>query len=211
MEYHKIDTMFKRDMESKAKKLIVGEWSKPEFVYLANNQWAFTEKVDGTNIRLMFDESGYCSIGGRTDDAQIPSYLLDHLRELLDNAKETIPQALSGHAAIVYGEGYGPKIQGGGKYSQSHRFVVFDVRIGQWWLNRDDVTDIATKLGMPYVPLIGYGTLHDAIATVRKGLVSQWGDFEAEGIVARPVVEMLDRGGRRIITKIKARDFEKLA
>jgi len=210
MEYHKIDTMFKRDMSSKAKNLIIGDWSKPEFQYLSQNEWTFTEKVDGTNIRLMFDEHGNCRIGGRTDDALIPSYLLDHLNTIVSCAKGAIPQTLNGHAAIIYGEGYGPKIQGGGKYSKSHSFVVFDVRIGQWWLGREDVQDIAIKLGMPYVPIIGHGTLADAIAMVRSGLTSQWGPFEAEGIVARPTVEMLDRGGRRIITKIKARDFEKL-
>ncbi len=35
------------------------------------------------------------------------------------------------------------------------------------------------------------------------------GDFEAEGIVARPDVELLDRRGKRVITKIKAVDFRK--
>ena len=41
----------------------------------------------------------------------------------------------------------------------------------------------------------------------RKGFSSQWGDFIAEGIVARPKVEMKTRRGDRIITKIKYRDF----
>jgi len=41
----------------------------------------------------------------------------------------------------------------------------------------------------------------------RAGLVSKWGDFEAEGIVARPAVELKTRAGERIITKLKTRDF----
>jgi hypothetical protein len=32
-------------------------------------------------------------------------------------------------------------------------------------------------------------------------------DFQAEGIIARPSVELFSRGGHRIITKIKCRDF----
>ena len=36
---------------------------------------------------------------------------------------------------------------------------------------------------------------------------STWGDFEAEGIVARPKTELMARNGSRLITKIKCRDF----
>jgi hypothetical protein len=50
-------------------------------------------------------------------------------------------------------------------------------------------------------------TLHDMINMARGSFKSQWGDFRAEGIVARPVVELRTRAGRRIITKIKQRDF----
>jgi hypothetical protein len=55
-EYHKIQTIFKRDMTNKAKSLFEGRWTMPEFEYLANNTWVFTEKVDGTNIRVIFKE-----------------------------------------------------------------------------------------------------------------------------------------------------------
>jgi hypothetical protein len=41
-----------------------------------------------------------------------------------------------------------------------------------------------------------------------KGFESQWGDFIAEGIVARPQVELRDRAGHRIITKLKHKDFQ---
>ena len=45
------------------------------------------------------------------------------------------------------------------------------------------------------------------IGLVRKGVGSEWGDFPAEGIVARPATELCTRGGGRIITKIKHKDF----
>ena len=44
-EYHKINTIFKRDMTSKSKNLIIGEYSTPEFEYLKDNIWIFTEKI----------------------------------------------------------------------------------------------------------------------------------------------------------------------
>ena len=65
----------------------------------------------------------------------------------------------------------------------------------------------ARKLGLDIVPLVGRGTLHECIDRVRGGMQSTWGDFQAEGIVARPVTELCTRGGERIITKIKCRDF----
>ena len=44
---------------------------------------------------------------------------------------------------------------------------------------------------------------------VRHGFPSQWGDFTAEGVVARPKVELKTRNGARIITKLKHIDFPK--
>ena len=67
-EYHKIQTIFKRDPKTNYKTLLMGEYSLPEFNYLANNIWQFTEKVDGTNIRIILNDEGL-SFGGRTEKA----------------------------------------------------------------------------------------------------------------------------------------------
>jgi hypothetical protein len=50
-------------------------------------------------------------------------------------------------------------------------------------------------------------TLHDAVRMASAGFKSTWADFTAEGIVARPAVELQTRSGQRIIAKIKHRDF----
>lgn len=42
-EYHKIQSIFKRDMTSRAKTLIEGDWTLPEFEYLCGNTWTFTD------------------------------------------------------------------------------------------------------------------------------------------------------------------------
>jgi len=110
--------------------------------------------------------------------------------------------------AVLYGEGYGAKIQkNGGNYRQDQDFILFDVRCGDWWLKRSDVEDVAEKLGIDVVPMIGQGTLFDAVNFAKQRFKSKWGDFEAEGIVARPAVELKTRGGQRLIAKIKCRDF----
>lgn len=225
--YHKIQTLFKRHTEGKKKgKMIRGEWTTPELEYLAGNEWEFTEKVDGTNIRIGYnldpDNLDRVEFAGRSDNAVIPKFLMEYL-------EDTFTPGLFKDAdlrnVILFGEGYGPKIQKvGGNYRDDHSFVLFDVKIGGWWLSRKDVDDVAAKLGIDSVPTIGKGTLHDAIDIVSTGITfnkgggverwgrgtlqSQWGSFDAEGIVARPSVPMFDRKGQRIITKIKAVDFK---
>ena len=111
-----------------------------------------------------------------------------------------------------------PKIQkNGARYATeqnpAQHFVLFDVRIGSfidvkpWWLQRKDVIDIARLLDIELAPTVGLGTLDDLVKLCQNGFQSDWGDFIAEGIVARPVVELCARNANRIITKLKYRDF----
>lgn len=201
-EYHKINSIFKRD--ESGKRMLFGEYSQPEFAYLANNEWAFTEKVDGTNIRVMVAD-GKVQFGGKTDNAQIPAKLFARLTERF------VPVTLATKfpdGAVLYGEGFGPGIQSGGLYRKDQDFVLFDVRIGQFWLGRLDVEEIALRLGIELVPICGTGTLGDMAKMVESKFTSIWGDFPAEGIVARPKVELHTRAGERIITKLKHKDFK---
>jgi len=205
-EYPKINTVFKRDISTKFKTIIDGGWSQSEFEYLANNMWIFTEKVDGTNIRVMWNnENKILTFGGKTDNAQIPAFLVNKLQQMF---KLEVFDSMFDASVCLYGEGYGAKIQkGGGNYRQDQSFVLFDVKIENWWLQRKDVVDLASKLGIEVVPIIGLGTLFNMVELVKKGFQSTWGSFEAEGVVARPEVELQTRSGNRIITKLKCKDF----
>lgn len=207
-EYHKIQTIFKRDMTSRRKTLLEGDWTTPEFEYLANNPWVFTEKVDGTNIRVRWCGYGKMTFAGKTDAAHIPTDLVTRLNDRFLPQRDRLAEIFPDRTATLYGEGYGAKIQkGGGNYRTDQDFVLFDVKVGDWWLQRADVEDVAAKLGLDVVPVIGEGTLHDAVAMAKDGIGSTWGDFHAEGIVARPKVELKTRAGHRLIAKIKSRDF----
>lgn len=206
-EYHKIRTVYKRDPATKHKTLIEGDFSLPEFEFLRSNEWIFTEKVDGTNVRVIFDGETI-TFGGKTDRAQIPRLLMDRLNEKFLPKLDVFKEIFNGNPVCLYGEGYGAKVQaGGGKYRQDPDFVLFDVKIDEWCLQRHDVEDIAEKLGIDTVPIIGTGTLQEMVEMAKSGFKSRWGDFTAEGIVAKPAVELKSRNGERIITKIKYKDF----
>ncbi len=206
-EYHKIQSVFLRDPANRHKTFLMGQYSEPAFEYLKDNEWVFTEKVDGTNIRVGWNGE-HVSFGGRTDDAQTPTFLLNKLAERFPKERiaATFPESTD---VVLYGEGYGAKIQkGGGNYiADGQDFVLFDVMIGGIWLERNNVEGIADKLGIKVVPIRGRGTLAQMIEYAAAGFSSEWGPFIAEGVVARPACEMLDRRGHRLITKVKHKDF----
>lgn len=214
-KYQKIMSIYKRD--EKTKEFLIGQYSTPEIEYLKNNQWEWTEKLDGTNIRIKYDGNNVV-YAGRSDETNLPVSLIYRLDEIFKSEdgrkrlKETFdygPEKMM--EVYLYGEGIGRKIQkGGGNYNPDGvDFVLFDVIVEHWQLSRENVDGIAKKLGIKSAPVIGRGTLDEAIKITEKGFNSQWGSFIAEGIVVRPLVELFTKKGDRVITKVKYRDFHK--
>lgn len=205
-EYHKINSLWKRELKGT---IIHGEYSHHIFEYLKNNVWIFTEKVDGTNIRIGWDGK-QVSFGGRTDAASIPAFLVNHLKAAF--TEEKLRAQFQDTEVTLYGEGYGAKIQkGGGNYKDDGQsFVLFDILIGNYWLERPTLVEIANNLGIEIVPVIFTGTLFEAEDRTRTGIKSEWGNFQAEGLVGKPLVEILSRNGGRVIVKMKTKDYANL-
>ena len=217
-KYHKIQSIYKRDRETGK---FTDEFSCPEFELLQGITWDWSEKLDGTNIRITYANSAAVGppnyvrrIGGRTDRAQIPAHLIAKLEELFplkEFGKHFEVPHLEEQTVVLFGEGIGPKIQkGGGRYSKVPDFVLFDVRVGRWWLTRESVQNIADGFSISMAPRIGEGSLREAILKVRDGFFSQAAvdvRFPAEGLVLRPKCELFARNGGRIITKVKTKDF----
>lgn len=202
-EYTKINTIWKRDERGR---IIVGDYATPEFALLAGCDWTWTEKVDGTNIRVGWDGERI-EFGGRTANAQIPAKLVDALRGLFPEP-DVFREVFGSDRAVIYGEGYGAGIQkGGGNYSPTQKFVLFDVLVGDWWLRRGDALEVADRFGLRVVPVFGTGSLTWASEQARLGISSSWGDFQAEGLVGKTEPDLFSRKGERIVAKIKSRDF----
>ncbi len=209
-QYQKIQTVFLRDPETKHKTLLEGVWAKPEFELLKNIDWTCTEKIDGTNIRIMWDGK-QVEFGGKTDRAQIPATLLAVLKETFTNEKMAACFA-DADQVCLYGEGYGAKIQkGGGNYLPDRTdFILFDVKVGEFWLGREANEDIASKLAIKVVPVMGVMKLEEAVEMVKVGFKSTISDNKehiAEGLIMKPVTELFNRKGQRVISKIKYKDF----
>lgn len=211
IEYPKISAPFKRDMEG-TKKLIEGQFVSETMEYLKDNKWVWTEKIDGTNIGIVWDGHNV-SFQGRTERANTPTFLLERLENIFGgSANEEIFEQLFGEKQfILFGEGYGAKIQkGGGDYiADGCDFILFDIYAvdSGIWLNRESVEGIAKAFNIDVVPIVNEGTLGEAVAFVKSRPLSNIGNAYMEGVVCRPKVEVLDRQGKRLITKIKVCDF----
>lgn len=203
MEYPKINSIYKRDVNGK---LIPGEYSQEEFKYLENCQWFATEKVDGTNIRIIWDGEKV-EFRGRTDKAIIQPTLLKTLNESFTDI-DLYRQVFGNQKAIVYGEGYGNGIQQAGKHylPNSNNFIAFDINISGWWLKREDVLDLCSKMNIIAVPYIAKDTLVNLEKIVINGFNSDLTKYP-EGIVAKPLVDLYGRDGKRVIVKIKRKDY----
>ena len=207
-EYNKIETVYERDTDG-SKKLTEGKFRNETVEFLANNEWLFTEKIDGTNIRIYWD-GHKVTFGGRTDKASIPSHLMNKLIEIFLNeeTEQMFEQKFGEKEVILFGEGYGAKIQAvGSDYRSDVGFILFDVLIGECYLNRESVEDIATAFGIEIVPIVLRGTIQEAVEFVKSKPDSTIGKAKMEGVVGRPKIELQDRCGHRLIVKIKCRDF----
>ena len=208
IEYNKIDTVYERDVNG-TKRLIEGQFRSEAVRYLAGNMWDFTEKIDGTNIRVHWD-GHKITFGGRTERAQIPTHLINKLTDifLTNEVEELFEQKFGEHEVILFGEGYGAKIQNGGLYRSDVGFILFDVMINGNYQPRASVEDVAACFGLEIVPIVLRGTIEDGVRLVKAHPRSTIGTAPMEGVVGRPAVEMCDRCGKRVIVKIKACDFK---
>lgn len=214
-EYHKIETLYERD----EKTFFVKPGVYKNRTYSLLKSWRWTEKVDGTNIRVIWKpaitdgEKGRpesLTFGGKSDNAQIHADLIKWLYESVST--ERLREIFPAEDAVIYGEGYGAGIQkGGGDYSPVKKLIVFDVLVGgKWWLSHENVSDVAQKLGLAVVPDFGEMTLEQATEFVRQGFKSQCAvnaGKDAEGLVGRPLECLFDKKGARLIVKLKTKDF----
>ncbi len=210
IQYHKIETVYNRDMDGN-KKLIMGDFRSPIVEYLKDNEWIFTEKVDGTNIRVYWD--GHKVVfGGRTDKAQLHGHLVDRLNQLFmgETNEEIFEQNFGESEVYLFGEGYGAGIQtGGDDYIDGKDFILFDVMINGVFLERENIGVIAKAFGIDCVPITPPKTIDEAIEYVKREPTSMIGKRikKMEGVVGTPKQRLLDIFGHRIIVKVKVRDF----
>ena len=174
--------------------------------------WQGTEKIDGTNIRIYWDGHNI-TFAGRTNNADNPKELSNYLTKLFltDEMEYVFEQIFGEKETYIFGEGFGNKIQSGGDYGEIG-FIIFDINIDGFDLKRSDIDDIASRLGLPSVPVRFEGTLEEAIYWVSEHHMSSLGNgnHEVEGLVLVPKnIQLYDNKHKLIKCKCKYRDMLK--
>lgn len=189
------------------------------------------EKVHGTSAHVSFKvevregcDGGLDHVcgpgcdGGKTGKVDFFSGGERHERfvSLFDQEKLTAGFLALGHAEVtVYGEAYGGKCQGmKATYGDELRFIAFDVQVGESWISVPDMQQVCDALGIETVPWRKVSTDIAALdcerdraseVAVRRGIAEV---RLREGVVLRPLVELVGNNGGRVIAKHKGDTFE---
>lgn len=165
------------------------------------------EKIHGTSAHISWkDGKVILSPGGEK---------LERFAKLFDVKKlESKFKELFDCDVVVFGESYGGKCQGmSGTYGKELKFIVFDVKVENSWLDVPNAEDVATKLGLEFVAYAKVDTNIEALNTYRDASSVQadrngcGNDKLREGVVLRPLIEVTKNNGNRIIVKHKGEKF----
>lgn len=165
------------------------------------------EKIHGTSSSISFNNDNLIFFpGGEKYENFIKLFNHDELKlKFLELGKESI---------TIFGEAYGGRCQGmSSTYGPNLKFCAFDVKIGEFWLNVTNANDVVNKLGLEFVDYIRVPATIESleIEKLKPSIQSKRNNIlenkEREGIVIRPIEELIDQFGNRIITKHKNDSF----
>jgi hypothetical protein len=167
------------------------------------------EKIHGTSANIHYkynDNKILYHSGGEKHEKFIKLFNHD---KLLNKFKEIFVRDV-----IIYGEAYGGKCQGMSEtYGKELKFIVFDVKIGDNWINVPNAEDVALKLGLEFVDYTAINTNIEEINAERdkdstQAIRNECGAGKLrEGVVLRPLIELTKNNGERIIVKHKRDEF----
>lgn len=165
------------------------------------------EKIHGTSAHISWKDGKVSFFAGGEKHA--------NFIKLFDEEKLTEKfTELFDCDVFVFGEAYGGKCQGMSEtYGKELKFVSFDVKVDNNWLDVQSAEDVVNKLELEFVDYVKiYTDLESinvekerpSIQAVRNGM----GDEKMrEGVVLRPIIELKKNNGNRIMCKHKRDEF----
>lgn len=193
--------------------------------------------INYSNSKDLGIEDYAIKIEGRTNNAEFNKNVETNLIEYLKTKEESIlnfcrkqrdnyfnknsSKSFYSINYIIFGETFGKDIQSGGRYRKNNAdFIAFDFmasddRKGMQtakFYEEDTMRSILSEIGIDVVPYIGNFTIREVIEKLTQenaptSLISEDTTLPIEGYVLKPKKILYDNRGRRIITKIKVKDF----
>ena len=127
-----------------------------------------------------------------------------------DFIKTKFDEVFPDQDVVIFGEHYGGKCQGmSGTYGKESKFIGFDVKVGDVWLNVPNAEDVCKQFNINFVSYTKIEVNLENL-TVERDKMSEQAirngmgiGHKREGIVVRPLVEMRTNNGDRVICKYK--------
>lgn len=176
-----------------------------------NGEWVATEKLHGANFSLWSNGMGVKAARrtGFLEEGESFYGCWPVVEKYKDAALELSRLIIS--PVVLFGELVGPGIQSGVHYSDEKDFIVFDVA---YVLDEklvfldftDKIINILKGIGFNVVPVLKRGTYQE-VMELDNLYNSTYGDFIAEGYVAKPVVSYVLPNGSRVGIKSKNEHF----
>lgn len=168
------------------------------------------EKIHGTSAHVgwnCIEKKVYFFSGGEKHENFIKLFDTDFLKSKFE---EIFPDINT----TIFGEAYGGKQQGmSHTYGNELKFIGFDVKVGNIWLNVPNAEDVCNKFNIEFVSYekieVNIENLtaerdKPSVQAVCNGITEP---KKREGIVVRPLVEMKTSNGERVIAKYKPDEF----
>ena len=171
-----------------------------------------TEKIHGTSAHIKFKEDKlHFFSGGAKHDQFLTLFNQDELLAKFRANAEEHPEVKE---ITIFGEAFGGKMQGMKEtYGPDLKFIAFEVYIHDQWCSVPQAEKIALKFGFEFVPYeiietteeaINAAMMSDSVVAVRNGMGT--GKMR-EGVVLRPIAELIYPNGGRVICKHKRPEF----
>jgi hypothetical protein len=165
------------------------------------------EKIHGTSAHISWDGNKIIFFSGGEK--------YENFINIFDQEKLKNKFIEMGFTFTIYGEAYGGKCQGmKHTYGEGLKFIGFETNIGGKWLCVPDAEKIVRSFNLDFVhydlidtniETLDYYRDQPSIQARKNGILE---DKKREGIVLRPLIEVIKNNGSRIIAKHKADAFQ---
>ena len=186
------------------------------------------EKVHGTSTHITWNGSGFRFFAGGAnheaflalfDEAQLEMNIINHIttfsRLACRHPNKDVWDLLveNNNTFTLYGEGYGGKLLKMRNVYGDLKFIGFDVKIGDTWLDVPDAEIFFRLIGLDFVqytlvntdiPSINHARDMASVVANKAGMGK---NHVREGIILRPLKEYNATNGKRVMAKHKTKEY----
>lgn len=199
----RVPDIFEDGEEVEASEKIHGSFCQVGYIPGLNHHECFF----GGNVYVCSKGLGAQGLVFKDNEANDRNLYVLSLRAMLDNGLGERLEAI-GKPVRIFAEIFGQGVQDLGYGQKKPSVRVFDIKIGDRFLGRDEFTATAEQLGLETVPVLYRGPFNlETLTKYRDGKDTISGTHVREGIVIRSIAERDHFVHGRVIAKMVSPDY----